>query len=58
MSDHDVILNDIEEQAEKFEMKARSYGEDLGAPYRDAAEKLRVVAEAYETSLPSGECDQ
>lgn len=52
MSQHKVIIKDLRERAESLESKAEAYGEDMGAPYRDAAEKVREVAHAYERTTP------
>lgn len=55
MGDHEVILNDLKDKAVYFEDMERVYGEDLGAPYRDAADSLRETIGAYEATLPDGE---
>lgn len=53
--EHQKILLDLQEQVNEFQAKAQDYGEDMGAPYRDAAESLETVISQYETSLPDRE---
>jgi len=53
MSDHEVILKDLEYRAEKMDNKADAYGEDMGVPYRDTAKAIRDVVKTYGQSTPS-----
>jgi len=55
MSQHQVIIDDLNNRADKLESKAESYGEDLGTPYREAAQRLRQVAKTYAESAPEVE---
>lgn len=46
----DVIVDDLRRRADQLESKGNTYGEDLGVPYRDAAEALREIADQYDRS--------
>jgi len=48
MSEIDVIVDDLKRCQTKLDSKANAYGEDLGAPYREAAVKLQAVIDNYE----------
>jgi len=55
MSQHQVIIDDLNRRADKLESKAQTYGEDLGTPYREAAKEVRNIAKQYTESAPGVE---